>query len=299
MRVSSSFHHLVFLSSILVLGSCAYTTKASYQDITFLSPDGQDAQCFVYINKIKYQVWTPQTINVKKSSKPMKVSCNAPGNRDIEVEVHPRIETVALWGTPVGMAWDYASDSLYSYPDVIAIDFSQETIRPLPLPKHNNEDIRQPESYDLEEFLPNEPRLNSDKNNKTMLLLRRDKGSEIDGSRDESESSDDEDSLMPSDVAENIEFDGGISNEGDLEAVIEEIRETPTAELQDSEAVSIDVEIDIEVAGEKANSVAEEAGEATVMEAESDSVAESDAGPTDSDSEDLANSAPVVLVPGE
>ncbi|MFP4098123.1 MAG: hypothetical protein ACLFP8_00020 [Alphaproteobacteria bacterium] len=148
-------------------------TEGSHQNITFLSPDAQDAKCYVYANKIKYQVWPPQTVNIKKSEKPMRVECHAPGNRRIDLEILPRVEEVAVWGSPVGAAWDYASNSLMSYPDVIAIDFSQESLEPFPAPKHNNPDVRQPESYDLEEFRPYEPRLNSDRNRKENKLLRR------------------------------------------------------------------------------------------------------------------------------
>lgn len=160
----------------LVLGGCAYSTKASFQDITFLSPDAHDAKCLVYVDKIKYQVWPPQTVNIKKSEKPMLVVCSAPGNREVEIEVPPKIEEVAIWGTPVGMAWDYASKSLFSYPEVIAIDFSQEELKSFPLPKHNNPDIRQPEDYNLEEFLPGEPSLNKDKDKKAVELPRRGEG---------------------------------------------------------------------------------------------------------------------------
>jgi hypothetical protein len=190
MRISSSARRLSLLSCAFFVGSCAYATKASFQEITFLSPDARDAKCLVYASGVKYQVWPPQTVNIKKSDKPMRVLCHAPGNRDIEVEVPPRMETVAVWGTPVGMAWDYASQSLFSYPEVIAIDFSQESLKPFSLPKHNNQDIRQPESYDLEEFLPGDPRLNRDKNKKDTLLLRRGEGAD--------EWADDEETEMPS-----------------------------------------------------------------------------------------------------
>ncbi len=173
MRISSIVRRSSLLSCVLLVGACGYSTKASFQEITFLSPDAQDAKCLVYSGGVKYQVWPPQTVNIKKSDKPMLIECHAPGNRSLEVEVPAKLETVALWGTPAGMAWDYASSSLFSYPEVIAIDFSQESLKAFPLPKHNNADIRQPEDYDLEEFLPGYPRLNSDKNKQTALLKRR------------------------------------------------------------------------------------------------------------------------------
>ena len=103
----------------------------------------------------------------------MKLDCMAPGNRRITMTVAPSLETKAIWGTPAGMAWDYASKSLFHYPDVIAVDFSQEAIVPNDLPKHNSPDIKQPEEYDLEEFRPAAPRMNSDKNKEPAKIWRR------------------------------------------------------------------------------------------------------------------------------
>ncbi|MCK5385031.1 MAG: hypothetical protein KAJ29_05590 [Alphaproteobacteria bacterium] len=137
MRISSSARYLPLLSLAFVLGSCAYTTKVSFQDITFLSPGAQDAKCLVYVNEVKYQVRPPQTVNIKKSEKPMFVVCYASDDRSIEVEVLPIIEEEVIWGSPVGMGWDYASNSLYSYPEVIAIDFSQEEVKPFTPSDHN------------------------------------------------------------------------------------------------------------------------------------------------------------------
>ena len=236
MRISSFIRRFSLLSCALLVGACAYSTKASFQDITFLSPDAQDAKCLVYANGVKYQVWPPQTVNIKKSTKPMLVACHAPGNRSIEVEVPARMETVAIWGTPVGMAWDYASDSLYSYPEVIAIDFSQESLRAFPLPKHNNADIRQPEDYDLEEFLPGDPRLNSDKYKRNAVLKRRVVEDESEW-RDEEEMEVSPEEVQPAtieDVLEEVAAEAAA--EADQEAVVEALVEAEAMGVPAQEA---------------------------------------------------------------
>jgi len=300
MRKNFSVRLFALLSSTLVLGSCAYATKASFQNITFLSPDGQDAKCLVYVNKVKYQVWPPQTVNIKKSDKTMLVVCQAPGNRTIEVEVEPRIEKVTVWGSPVGMAWDYASESLYSYPEVIAIDFSQEELRAFPPPKHNNKDIRQPESYDLEEFLPQEPRLNSDKDNKPSTLMRRDDDS---GAMDENVDVPEVEGMEETEAT----TDGDVSSvagEKDIQAVVEEMQSTPASEMIEAEGV----------AGEVIDTTAPSANDAGVSSAPAGSVlmpldgivaeGEDVADATSSDAQSSVDGhsavdAPVVLVPGE
>lgn len=267
MRVSSFVCRSSLLSCVFLVGSCAYATKASFQEITFLSPDAQEAKCLVYAGGVKYQVWPPQTVNVKKSDKPMTVVCHAPGNRDIEVEIPSRMETVAIWGTPAGMAWDYASQSLFSYPEVIAIDFSQEALKPFSFPKHNNKDIRQPETYDLEEFLPGDPRLNSDKNNKATILLRRGEGVDEWAEDDEMEtSSDQEQSDAMREIDAVIEGVAGDVVETEIEAKTEQVQEA-------SETDSI------------LTPLGEPTAEADVVEV------------SEQDSE--ADNAPVPLVPGE
>lgn len=165
------------LFGVLFVAGCGYVSESSHQNITFLTPDAQDAKCYVLVDGIKYQVFPPQTLNIKKSEKDMKILCNAPGNRTVEMEVPASLTTRAIWGGPAGMAWDYASDSLFHYPSVIAIDFSQVELQPNKLPQHNNSDIKQPESYDLEEFKSSQPRLNSDKFKIEQPILHR--GEEI------------------------------------------------------------------------------------------------------------------------
>ncbi len=161
------------LSAVLTLGACAYSVESSSQDITFLTPNAQNAKCYVYVNKLKYQVFPPETLNIKKSSKDMEISCYAPGNREIKMIVPAKMSKRAIWGGPAGMAWDYASQSLYYYPSVIAIDFSHEELKPNALPSYNNSDIKQPEEYDLEEFRPSQPRMNYDKHKIDIPILRR------------------------------------------------------------------------------------------------------------------------------
>ncbi len=220
MRTRSAFLSLTVLSSTLILGACGYAVESSNQDITFVSPNAQGAKCFVMVDKRKYQVSPPQTINIKKSPKDMIVSCDAPGNRHVEITVPAKFETRAIWGTPAGMAWDYASQSLHYYPDLIAIDFSQEEVTPNVLPMHNNDDVIQPEEHNLEELLPTQPMLNKDKNHVHTPLKRK-------GGEDEEVVIE----LQESDI--DME-----SDKGDLQAVIEDLAETPTEVLKEEDSGS-------------------------------------------------------------
>lgn len=225
MRISNKILLLPFMAT---LGACAYSVESSNQEITFLTPGAENARCEVYVDKIKYKVFPPQERNIKKSENDMHIICYAPGNRTIEMDVAPSFTKRAVWGGPVGVAWDYASKSLYYYPSVIAVDFSQETLVSNGLPSHNNRDIRQPEDYNLDEILPSEPRLNSDKYKVETPLLRRDDMPAVDG----------DDVVVP--ASNDVPVS---SDKGDLQSVIENLTggfdDAPVADDLTSDPVSL------------------------------------------------------------
>lgn len=97
----------------------------------------------------------------------MVVDCRAPGNRHKIVYLKPTVSTSTFFnaGTGVvpGLAWDYASKAMYNYPKMVSVDFTYTEVKPFALPAQNLDDVRPPEDYDLEEFSPTLPRLNSDR----------------------------------------------------------------------------------------------------------------------------------------
>lgn len=165
---------ILLAASVLSLASCGYAFESSNQEVTVLTPGAQNAYCDAYIEKLRYQIHPPQTLNMHKSDQPMILKCVAPGNRRIELDVPAKVSARAVWGSPAGMAWDYASKSLFQYPSVIAVDFSQVPAVAEEPPKHNAPDIQAPETHDLEEIKPSTPLLNSDKGKPESSPIRRD-----------------------------------------------------------------------------------------------------------------------------
>ncbi len=155
----------VLCAGALLLSGCAYLKNDTIQELTVLTPGAQNTLCFVYVDKLKYKFRPPQTQTIIRSNKDLIIDCLAPGNRRREVMIVPKISGAAyenVLNVGVGALWDKASSAAYSYPHTVEIDFTHMPLSAEPLPAHNNPDIRQPEDYRLEEFLPSTPRLNED-----------------------------------------------------------------------------------------------------------------------------------------
>lgn len=160
----------------MALGACAYGIDGSIQEVQFLTPGAQNAACDVYVDRLRYRVKPPRSLDLFKSGKTLIVDCKAPGNRRKTINIEPQIEPSTAWNVAnggAGVAWDYASGALFRYPDVIEVDFSDTPITQQQHPAHNNPNLRQPGAYNLEEFLPDSPRLNADKNATPLEILRR------------------------------------------------------------------------------------------------------------------------------
>ncbi len=215
------FARILALGSILVLASCAYAFDREQQEVTFLTPGAEDAVCYVYIEKLRYRVRPPQSLIISNARGDLTVDCLAPGGRRrkvvIESRIAPHAPLNAANGVVPGVAWDLASEALFEYPDIITVDFTSAAIVPEPPPAHNNPDIKQPEEYDLEEFLPAVPRLNSDRHSASLPVRRREPLAETgDGKTIYTDSDISEPSEKPSD-------------KGDLLKVIKNLDMNPAA----------------------------------------------------------------------
>lgn len=190
MKLRLSSARIFMAVTAVALTSCSYAVETSNQDVTFLTPGAENAQCDVYIKKLRYQVFPPQTLNIRKVPDDMIVKCIAPGNRVVDMEVPSSFSKRALWGGPAGMAWDYASESMHYYPSVIAVDFSKTVATPNPLPKYHAPDVMPSDAHRMEEISPSVPMLNSDRDKPATQLIRREsmQGQNLDGTSQENPS---------------------------------------------------------------------------------------------------------------
>ncbi len=156
----------ILLASVLLLTSCAYAVDKHIQDLKITTPGAQGSVCYVYVDGLRYRVYPPQSITVDNTKEDLVVDCLAPGNRRKKVIIEPQIPDSFYANAAngfVGGAFDAVSGAMYKFPAVIEVDFTDAPIVAEPPPAQNDPDIKQPEEYVLEEFLPSSPRLNSDK----------------------------------------------------------------------------------------------------------------------------------------
>ena len=166
----------VFLAVPLLFG-CAYTLETAVQDLRIETPGAKDAVCYAYVDGFRYRFHAPETLSIGKTHKDLIIDCLAPGNRRKGVTIPPEITKIMATnianGFVPGATWDVVSGAAFKFPGVLEIDFTDIPLSAEKLPAHNNPDIRQPEDYDLEEFLPGDPRLNSDRHIKSVPLEKR------------------------------------------------------------------------------------------------------------------------------
>lgn len=164
--------------SVAIVSGCAFFMDKSYQRVTIETPGAQNALCHVYVDKIHFPVDAPGEISIPKTKKDMEIECLAPGNRRKAVTVPPRITETNKYNASTlfaGTLFDVASGAIYEFPDVIQISFVGIPTKPYPGPEHDAPDLRDTSEYYLEEFMPSQPRLNSDRHVAPVEIKKRER----------------------------------------------------------------------------------------------------------------------------
>lgn len=174
---------LIVLIGTLSLAGCAYIIDEQMQEMTIETPGAHNAVCYAYVEGLRYKFRPPQTHIIAKSHEDLIIDCLAPGNRRQKVYIEPHFPK-SIYGNVAngvvpGVTWDVLSSAAFQYPDVVEVNFENTPIKPENLPAQNQPDIIPPEAYDLEEFLPSTPRLNSDRFAPKIQIQRRERSSPV------------------------------------------------------------------------------------------------------------------------
>lgn len=171
----SSLYLSLTLLSVFGLSSCSTMIDNAMQDVAIETPGALDAQCIINLDEMRYSVRPPQTVTIRKTKGPMRVSCTAPGNRRKEVTVEASIPESAMLnvGNAIlpGLVFDKHTGALYEYPSTVIIDFQAIPYQPDSMPQYHNPDIAPPQDQPLEYMGPSNPDLPSDSEKKIRQNL--------------------------------------------------------------------------------------------------------------------------------
>lgn len=122
-----SFKIILLLSFTALVSACGTIISGQTQDVTLQTPGTDNAECTMD-NGNRYRAETGDKLKVMRSYKPLELDCYAPGNRHVTKTVG---EDLNAWsaanvvnGVVPGVAYDHFSGGLYTYPDVIVVDFT-------------------------------------------------------------------------------------------------------------------------------------------------------------------------------
>lgn len=138
---------IIILCSTLMLpllNGCASLTCSETQTVAIqtLNTEGSivdNCQCKLSNDRGKWQVSTPNTVLVHKSSKDLEIVCEKPGfkSRFIKSKSHPSpamLANLILPGGTIGAIIDHKKGTAYIYPNTIRVIMEQKINKPSPLP---------------------------------------------------------------------------------------------------------------------------------------------------------------------
>lgn len=177
------------LAGFMLLSGCATAIEGSTHSMTIETPGALTSVCYVENSEARYKVHPPETVLMTKFSKPFIVDCLAVGNRHKKVLVTPKIEDVTYLnvfnGVIPGAAADYNSNSMFTMPDKVVVDFNDVPAERMPLPNYEYELRRFPQIGGMENFLPDVPALPGDSARKPYVLQKSKMGKEADAAKAE------------------------------------------------------------------------------------------------------------------
>ncbi len=171
------FRFFCLASLLILLTACSSAMGRSTQEVRFETPGANDAFCYADNGEVIYRIITPKTITMTKTSHDLEVHCLADGNREKSITIDPGHEPVvlanALNGFIPGMFIDSQTGAMFTYPDVITVDFRDMPVKAQAKPHYEKHLEQNPHMFGMEEFRAGRAALISDKYATTPVLRRR------------------------------------------------------------------------------------------------------------------------------
>ena len=159
------FKILPAFAVLFLVSACASIIDGPTQKVTLRTPGATEAECNL-TNGVKYRAATDETLRIMRSRRALVVDCYASGDRHKQMVIESAFNgwgavNVANGVVP-GATYDHYSGGLYTYPEVITVDFVGMPTRGFETPAYQNKDAPNPYKQAVEGYGPNTPRIPND-----------------------------------------------------------------------------------------------------------------------------------------
>lgn len=144
--------------------------------MTIETPGSYASRCILE-NGNRYKADSGVPITIMRSENDLVVDCYGSDNRHRKIVVE---STLSDWsvgnvatGVVPGVAYDHVSKALYTYPDIITVDFIGVPGRGYELPQYHDKDMPNPYDTAIESYSPSIPKIPSDNANLKRGLEKR------------------------------------------------------------------------------------------------------------------------------
>ncbi len=137
---------ILLSSSLLLISACSTVIDGQTQPITIETPGAQNALCRVDNGGNRYDAYTGQTINIRRSFNELVVNCKAEANREktvlVKREANEWVFLNVANGFIPGATYDVLSGGAFEYPDVVTVSFVGMPITAYDVPVYQSNELR-------------------------------------------------------------------------------------------------------------------------------------------------------------
>ena len=156
---------LPVLTALIAFSGCASIIDGPTQNLVIETPGAGEAECTL-TNGVKYRATTGETLRIMRSRRDLVVDCYASGNRHKQIVVESSFNG---WGAAnvtnavvPGTTYDHLSGGLYTYPEIITVDFIGMPTRGFETPGYQNKDSPNPDKQAIEGYEATTARIPAD-----------------------------------------------------------------------------------------------------------------------------------------
>lgn len=129
---------LIIILAVMVLTGCNTMVNKTYQKIAVHTPGVENIDCIIESETNKYRLLAPGTVNVERSASPLTMTCQKVGYVTTSMTLLAKYRMVPAQlnvfnGIAPGLAYDFASRSVYAYPETVVMNMERDPSKLIPL----------------------------------------------------------------------------------------------------------------------------------------------------------------------